>query len=407
MTIAFYDAITFRFNSGRGITVDQIDGSIVTGVSDDGTGVIVRMADGTSQTLTVGGLTAEDRQLLRNAVQRVLVDVEQASEATVDKIVLRAGKGYLTEKIVTHAATPATATFVAFTDSHFWGYRNSDPPTSAASENQWYFNTLSHRARILVNINPVGPGPPVYGWTDASLDQIIPGAGVYRREWPDDAEAARKHIERVGDVYYNTSTGSLRRATAHTAATGQVVGNHLTRLLTEDDIRDFHGDGNVRVFQETGGTASAVTLTSKSGEALTEYGEKLVVIWKAAQAVPVGGTLNVDGLGARPLRDGTGTAIAANLILANDWVASVYNRANNAFDCFGVQPGRGGGGGEGRGRGRCGCAGGGCGQQSQAGQVLRLRKRRDKPPWNSRQRFSRVSVSEALEQADFRDHHRC
>lgn len=88
----------------------------------------------------------------------------------------------------------------------------------------------------------------------------------------------------------------------------------------------FYGD--LGGLGTVGGTADAITITSKSTYQALEDG--LVVAFKAGSANTGAATVNVDSLGAKAIRHKGDTALGANAMLANGVYLLRYDTAYNA-----------------------------------------------------------------------------
>ena len=323
MTIPRISEFIFRFRDGKGIRTDQLWGEFVKKINTDGS-VVVQNDDGTESTI--------------NPIpdQRVLIGNANPSADTDNAIVLRNEEAYLTELGTTHEATPSTAAFVDYNHANYLGALSTDPDPNSYLEGQWYFNYLSHSARINANVTPLS-ATPTLSFVDANLVNLIAGNGVYQREWPSDIVAAR-HIVRIGDFYFNTANYALRIATAYVAGTGKVEGRKFKRIATDEDLAGIVSTpGHTRVFHTTGGTASAIVLTSEPHEVITSYTDDLIIAFKTQHDVPANTTINVDGVGAVNLREEDQSNIEDGMLKAGVWVIAVYNKIGNAFDILNLR----------------------------------------------------------------------
>ena len=166
--------------------------------------------------------------------QRVLVDVDTASVATVDKIVLNDEEAELTEYTIIHEGTPQQVTFADLVNANLIGFLASDPNPAIYNVGQWYFNTISHRPRVVTDLDPITQGEQK-GFIDAVLTELIPGNEQYAGEFATDAAAAPQ-IANLGDVYYNTTDRTLRVATRLTSGSAPVEGYRYKRIATEKDL---------------------------------------------------------------------------------------------------------------------------------------------------------------------------
>ena len=108
-------------------------------------------------------------------------------------------------------------------------------------------------------------------------------------------------------------------------------GDEQTATLPHDQ---FQGTGHTRVFPgASGGTATALTLTSPSGEELTEY-DSLYVAFRSGRDVDAGATIKIDNLDAVGLRMKNGDNIVSGAISRGDWVLAFYNDGSSTFDCL-------------------------------------------------------------------------
>ena len=165
---------------------------------------------------------------------KVLNGVPLASETTLGNLVINDDEAELTVEGITHAATPQTATFADYTSANLIGFFEFDPDLASFNVGQWYWNTLSHRARVITDLDPIAAGAQK-GWIDAVLTELIPGNEAYTGEFPSD-EAAAPHVASRGDVYYNTTNRSLRLALTVTPGIGPVTGYIYKRVATDDDL---------------------------------------------------------------------------------------------------------------------------------------------------------------------------
>lgn len=78
----------------------------------------------------------------------------------------------------------------------------------------------------------------------------------------------------------------------------------------------------------TGGAANAYTVTSPTGFAFTAYAAGMTLSFKANHTNTGAATLNVDGLGAKAIKKGVSTALAAGDIVINTIITLVYDGTN-------------------------------------------------------------------------------
>ena len=206
-----------------------------------------------SQPIPYGGFFSTNASTGGSFEQRVLVDVP-ASINTQNKLILENHEAFTTEPYVTHEATASRATFTDYRDANFIGVLSSDPLASSYVAGQWYFNWLSHTARIVVMLG-IGPvsGPQ---WADANVNDLVSGSGIYQQEWRNDAEASR-NVSGVGDFYLDTTNQSIRIATAYTSGSGPEFAFRAKKLLSHKDIEPILID--IEELKAGGGGGSSTT----------------------------------------------------------------------------------------------------------------------------------------------------
>ena len=195
------------------------------------TGVATGGGGGTS------GLPKAQVEALIEAAQRVVVDRAPSAE-TVDRINFHAEQAYITDEGVIHEARPQTADFENFIHPNYIGVLAADPDLSAYSVGSWYFNQFTLRPRVVTDLDPIAPGVQK-GWTDAVLTELVAGDEIYAGQYPTDSAAAR-HVEALGDIYYNTQSLTLRRATAVRPGAGAITGYKFARVATSEDLANLN-----------------------------------------------------------------------------------------------------------------------------------------------------------------------
>ena len=160
---------------------------------------------------------------------------QRASRDTLGKLVINNGSdGELTEFGVVHEGTPHQVTFGGFVDPRFIGYLTSDPDPSDYAVERWYFNPISHRARVVTDIDPLEAGEQK-GFIDAVLTELVAGDEIYAGAFATDALAA-PHVTKVGDMFFNTTYRSLRVVTVFVAGSDAIRGYKFNRIATDKDL---------------------------------------------------------------------------------------------------------------------------------------------------------------------------
>ena len=212
----------FRFNGGRGVRTDQIDGTFVEDITADGNAT-VRMPDGTSV-----------QRAVEPVEQRVVLD-QPASADTLNKINIHQNEAELTQPTV-QGGVPPTAIFADYTNADYLGVQFSDPDASVYNVGQWYFHGLNHRPRVVTDTDPIAAGVQK-GWIDATFAELIDPDPNYLGEHPDDASARGAHGVSDSALYYDTTDISLRVVTSFRPGSASSTVYSYKRLITTEDMR--------------------------------------------------------------------------------------------------------------------------------------------------------------------------
>ena len=148
----------------RAMLIFRNSGNQLEGVTPD-TGVDPAFSGGISEarvdTLIGNHNEANDAHAdIREEIpeQRVLVSDEAASADTLNKIVLSNEEAELTETVTVHEATPQSVTFNDLVNANLIGFLGIDPDPTPYTVGQWYFNTISHRPRVITDLDPIAAG---------------------------------------------------------------------------------------------------------------------------------------------------------------------------------------------------------------------------------------------------------
>lgn len=216
-------AAALRQQTGDALTAGMISsGDLVMAVHDP--------ADGAFDCVGVFpvGTSSGD---MSSFVQRVLVNVA-ASAGSVDKWILEDGQAYTTVERIISQGTPKDAAFesVRFDLGYFGDESALDPTFYAVG--RYYYNFARHTPRV--NRYVSGNSGPKH-WVDGDAATLVTNITADVGYFPSD-DAAKPHINGVGNVYYNDRLRVYRRARSFTAGTGPVTGEERLRSATEDDL---------------------------------------------------------------------------------------------------------------------------------------------------------------------------
>ena len=224
-----------------GVTVATTDPEATKGLNGD---VWVKVDDTRVVSVSFRAIDAWNTRIIPEATEAIEQRVVHgsaattASEDTKGKIVLYNEEAELTEEYTAHEATPQQVQFVDYASANLIGFLGADPPVDAYNVEQWYWNTISKRARVLTDLDPITPGVQK-GFIDAVLTELIPGDEAYAGEYQSD-ELAAPHIDNVGDIYYNIADESLRVANSITPGAGRIKGLKFKRIATEADLHEIY-----------------------------------------------------------------------------------------------------------------------------------------------------------------------
>lgn len=99
---------------------------------------------------------------------------------------------------------------------------------------------------------------------------------------------------------------------------------HL-RLLKDTLKNSFAGTGGAILVAAADASASANTITLSPTPALTEYTNRMLVLWHQAVTNTGATTMNINGLGAKSVVDVAGNALTSGDLVANKVYLGVYN----------------------------------------------------------------------------------
>ena len=162
----------------------------------------------------------------------VLVNANPSADS-VGKLIYRTANQNFYKTRATGGITPATAEFETFVDANFLGnFADFDSLPAPANINlgtwAWVYGEFQAYRQIRNSVTGNSE------WVDIDIQRVL-GAAKYVSHYPTDAEAI-PHVTAVGDLYFNDTVLSMRRATAFTAASGTPTRYEQERLLSYDDI---------------------------------------------------------------------------------------------------------------------------------------------------------------------------
>lgn len=127
----------------------------------------------------------------------------------------------------------------------------------------------------------------------------------------------------------NLAVDSTKLA-ANAVTTAKITDANVTAAKLAESVYAIVG-----AWGGTSGASSGTTYTATPSPAFTAYTTGMAVTFKADALNTGASTLNVNGLGAKNLKDAFGTALVKGVLFANQMVTAVYD--GTEFKCVGVR----------------------------------------------------------------------